>query len=578
MAKINNKKEKSKFYQTKLCFTSSPAKPLPKETIADPSSKLENSIQRLDIGDRKKKNEHPSPCANCNRTIPRVQCTALREKSDTPCTFSFCTDCIKKTTGEDLDWINNNNANFVAATGRPIKHRSVLTNNKWACLICRGICPCEHCKNTAPRLVFNTKTTSILQPPELMPIDLIYSEEEIWIRLQIRELLFRFGDLYKFDYKYIASLQNAQGDWRLKRLGAYIVCHVLTILSTSTHYDLTCLDTEDTIPQMAKRILNGWMTEKRLNQMYMDTQTRHQALIDVILQEGMSGKRWLEIAELLAAAQVENIPIPTSRDLVQKTKSTDDMDIDEEERIQEIELKLRRFQKSSRSLSLLSLKDELSLIHMLLELILFEQEAKQSLIAPNKTKEIELEFKKRSKEFFAEDIKNKSRKNALKNRMTQLSCVRDKEEELGKVQVELDSLETYTRDERLKFETHKIEHDTYMAKAQRRTGPLGTDHLGNEYWLFSNMLSLHHGNDLRNSEPHWAYGVIIIGPGFMQSNERKWWSLRGKQNLSSLADWLKQEERLHSNEALGSIANKVYQRIEYLTALEWVVYGDGYFS
>ncbi|OBZ88241.1 hypothetical protein A0J61_03710, partial [Choanephora cucurbitarum] len=564
-----------------LCFTSILAKPPAKETADDLSSKLEKSIRRLDIGDTKKKNEHPSPCSQCKKTIPRIQCTALKENSDKPCTYSFCTDCVKKATGEDLEWIKNNNASFVSTNGRPIKHRSVLTNNKWACLICRGLCPCEYCKNVTPRLVFNAKAANIIQPPELTPVDLIYSEEEIWTRLQIRELLFRFGDLHKFDHRFIGPLQNVQGDWRLKRFGAYVVCHVLTILSSSIHYDLTCLDTEDTVPQKAKRILSGWMAEKKLSQVYMDTETRRQALLDIVLQEGMSGKRWLEIAELLAAAQVEDLPIPTNRDLVRKTRNQDDMDIDddeEEERIREIELKIRRFQKSSRSLSLLSLKDELKLIHMLLELILFEQEVKQSLSVPNKTKEIELEFKKLSKEFFAEDTKNKSRRNALKNRMTQLSSVRDKQEELGKVQIELDSLETFIRDERLKFETQKIERDTYMAKAQRRTGPLGTDHLGNEYWLFSNMLSLHHGNDLRNSEPYWAYGIIIIGPGFMQSGERKWWSIKGKQNLSLLADWLKQEERIHSNEALGSIANKVYQRVEHLTALEWVVYGDGFFS
>ncbi|KAI8091181.1 uncharacterized protein B0P05DRAFT_593971 [Gilbertella persicaria] len=487
-----------------------------------------------------------------------VQCTGLKESSNKPCTHNFCIDCIKREAGEDLEWIKENKTDFFHTNGQIIRHR-------------------------VPRLSFNKKQIRVVQPPTLTAIDLIYSEQEIWTRLQIREFLFRFGDLYRFDHRFISPLQNVQGDWKIKRFGAYIVFQSLSILSSSTHFELAFTNDQNSLPQMAKKIINDWIVEKKINKYFLDTKSRHQALLDSLLQEGMSGKRWLDIAELLAAAQVKDIPIPTSQDFVRRQKDENDMDIDqddeEEERIHAIELKYRRFQKSARSASLLSIEDELKLIYMLLEVLLFEHEIRQSLNTTIKPKELDFEFKELSKDFLANDDKNKSRKNALTSRITQLGSVRNKQKELQQAQIELDLLETHIRDERLNFESKKIERDVNIAKSQKRMGLAGVDHLGNEYWMFSNILDIHHANDLRNSETYWAYGAIVIGPGYeQQAQEKKWWFVKGKKDLTQLVDWLKQQGRPDQNESLISLASQLCRRVEHLTSLEWAVYGDGFFS
>ncbi|KAI9481139.1 MAG: hypothetical protein EXX96DRAFT_565561 [Benjaminiella poitrasii] len=445
-----------------------------------------------------------------------------------------------------------------------------------------------------PRLSFNKRTIDAIPRPELNCVDLLYSEEEIWIRLQIREFIFRFGGLYDFDSRLLNSLQNVQGDWKIKRLGAYIVWKFLVILSTSGQFELSQSSlTEETIPQRARKILNDWMMEKKLFRLYLDTASRHQALLDILNVEGMTGKRWQDIAELLALADLQDLPIPTSRDIqninANVTKDENDMEIDDDD-VQELEKKIRRFQKSGRSLALLSSPDELRMIHMLLELLLFETVTRQSLNIPgtgSKTKEVkdrELELKKYSKEYLVEESKKKAQRSNLLTRISQLKVIKGKEEDLKTAQIDLDLLETAIRDDRMELEKKKLELDIYAAKARKRMEPIGYDKFDNEYWIFNDVLDhLSHASDFRNSEPYWAYGVIIIGPGFNSTvgeESNKWWYIKGKKNLSMLADWIKQnpKDKEENKQSVESFVNKIHQRIDHLTSLEWAVYGTGFFS
>lgn len=487
-------------------------------------------------------------------------------------------------------------------------------------MICRGLCDCEYvlfagyiitlltnqiytciCRSCAqtdktPQLSFNIKPAIRVQPPQLKPIDLLYTQEEIWTRLQIREFIYRFGDVYGYDNRIMSNLQNVQGDWRVKKFGAYIVWKFLITLGSATNYE-SPLQLEENIPLQAKRILNQWMTAKDIHNLYLNTEDKHRSLLNVLYQEGMTSKRWQDIAELLAMAEFQDIPVPTSRDLTaMKTKLRDenDMDIDsgdDDELLQELEKRIRRYQKSVRSVSLLSIYDELKMINMLLQLLLFDGEIRQSLNAPcmgSKVKEVrdmESEFKKYKKEYLIEELKSKSKKSILSTRISQLKVIRGKEEELKQALTELDVLETSIRDERMSFESKKMELGTLFAKSQKRMEPVGQDHFGNTYWIFNDILNQVNnkstesldGTNSRNSEPYWAYGVVVIGPGFEKQDER-WWYISGRKDITLLCDWLKQQHLENPTMDLTSLASKIYQRVEQLISLELVVYGEGFFA
>ncbi|KAI7896651.1 uncharacterized protein EV154DRAFT_491728 [Mucor mucedo] len=582
MAKVKNQEElrKPKFQQTKLCF----GPVVTKKVSADYAKKLEESIQDLNIS-KKDQLGHDDPCQHCSKSTKRVKCTALKRGTEEECGLSYCTKCISEKVDESVEWIKSNkNEQFVHGNGDVIQHGK--SKWRWACLVCRGLCDCKKCLGSTKRLSFNIeptinkrKTVLDIEPPELTPIPLLYSEEEIWIRLQIREFIFRFGDVYGFENRLFTSLQNVQGDWRIKKLGAYTVWQCLTILYNSSLYE-----NEESIPQLAKNILNSWITDKRLDNLYCDKEEKHAALLQILNTEGMTGRRWQDMAELLALAQVKDIPIPTTSDL--KKKDADRMDTDddeEEEENDEVSTKIARYQKCTNR-SLVSVADELKMINMLLELLLYDIQIRQSLIAAGQkamSKELrdeESEFKKYQKEWTQENNKHLLNRTTLSMRVNQLKSTKGKDKEFDEAQMSLDALETLIRDENQNLSKKKLELIIHTHKAEKRKRCLGHDMLGNEYWAFSDTLDhLNHATDYRNSEPYWAYGIIIIGPGFKKDKEQ-WWFIKGKSDMKLLKDWITNESKKLANDDLKRIAAGINDRINYLVSLETVVYGEGFFQ
>lgn len=428
----------------------------------------------------------------------------------------------------------------------------------------------------------------MVDPPELEKLEMKYSEEDLWIRLQIREFVFRFGEIYGLDDRMLSNLQNVQGDWKIKKLGAYLVYHVLSILSQSTEYDppLMTISTE-TIPQKAKSILDEWVKDKKLTKYYLDNQSINQALLDILIAEGMTNRRWQDTAELLVLAEYEVLPIPThckknENDNIHDDDDYDAMDIDEEE---ELERQIERFRKTVRNTALISPQVEMRLLNMLLELLLHHTQLRQSLRAPNhfgsvnkEVRDMVVELRKFVKEYNVEASQNKSKRYKLTSRINQLMAVRGKREELKSAQIELDELETIIRDERMNLETKKIQLNMSIAKSQKRMESAGVDILGNEYWIFNDLLDhLNNASDYRNSEPCWAYGIVIIGPGFNhpEKQETQWWCIKGIKNMTHLLNWVKQ----HVDEKdSGYLAKNIKQRIDHLSSLECVVYGEGFFA
>ena len=411
----------------------------------------------------------------------------------------------------------------------------------------------------------------------MKPLNLLYSEEELWVRLQIREFIYRFGDLYGLENRILSCLQNVQGDWRVKRFGAYIVWQFLKIMYTTPNFEFTLPDNnQESIQLVSKRIMNNWIREKKLDNLCYDREGKDNAMLEILYSEGMTGKRWQDMAQLLCFADFKDIPIPITTKIA---RSDDDMDIDEENE------DVKRYQKCNNR-SLISAKDEMTLINMLLELLLFDSQIRQNLVPSAKnaqSKELKdeiLELKTYQKEWTQENIQHNINKSLLNNRINQLKSTKGKDAELKQARIDLDELETLIRDETHNLSKRKLEVTIRTLKAEKRMNPLGLDMLGNEYWIFNDVLDhINNASDFRNTEPYWAYGVIIIGPGF-DNAERTWWSVNGKDQMNVLKDWLlskSQSEKEHQ-QALKKIAAGIEERISYIALLETVCYGEGFFQ
>ncbi|CAO3649649.1 unnamed protein product [Mucor hiemalis] len=350
---------------------------------------------------------------------------------------------------------------------------------------------------------------------------------------------------------------------------------------------------DESIPTLAKKILNDWIIDKKLDNLYYDREGKHNAMLDVLISEGMTGQRWQAMGELLSAAEFKDIPVPTSRDIKRKGKSreSDDeeddmMEVDEDEEREEFVNNIKKYQKS-KNRNLISSEDEIKMINMLLELLLYDNQIRQNLLAAGKntmTKELRdevLEFKKYQKDWAQENLINVSNRTSLSNRINLLQATKGKEKELQQARSDLDTLETLIRDESQNLFRKKLELAIHTQKAEKRLKHLGCDMFGNEYWMFNDIMDhLNNAAGFRNSEPYWAYGIIIIGPGYIDSKDTKWWSIHGKENLKLLSTWATHESKKvnEHQEDMKRVTNGINERIDYLVSLENVIYGEGFFQ
>ncbi|KAI9250040.1 hypothetical protein BY458DRAFT_525039 [Sporodiniella umbellata] len=341
-----------------------------------------------------------------------------------------------------------------------------------------------------------------MPPPKLSPIDLLYSEQELWNRLAIREFIFRFGHLYGLDGCTLGPLQNAQGDWRLQRLGGPLLWTCLRRVTTGVFDDLPKATVEG-----ARALTRRWMDEHALDQIYDSTGEQQEAFLSILQQEGMTRDRWRDVARWIGCEG-----------------------------------------------------NEVATLLSVLELMLLEQDARQSFAG---TKE---SHRQEFKEYSKEETKKKNQRQKLMNKMHQLQS-------LGKewlsVKEELEAIETEIRDDCTRFHTRQLAHTRHAMKSSKRMQCAGQDRLGNMYWIFSDLLE----QACRNSEPHWAFGIIVIGPGYGE-NQVRWWAVEGRKEMEKLSRWLK----WHHDQDIKPLVDLIQQRIDYLYSLEWSVYGQGFFS
>ncbi|KAI9025815.1 hypothetical protein CLU79DRAFT_65179 [Phycomyces nitens] len=438
------------------------------------------------------------------------------------------------------------------------------------------------------RLTFGQKSAPI-NPPELVPVILLHSEEEIWVRLQIREFIYRFDEICAIEPRTLATLQNVQCDWRVKRLSATLVWDCLLIISQShyeagattnknipKHIGLDHLAGSQYAPHMAARIIEQWIEEEGLDDPMISQEDRYAAFKMTIQRKGMSSKRWQDIGEMLAAAGFDDLPVPTLRNSIAST----------EEEWKEVDKAIQQFRHLKRQGSQLTSVEELGMVQRLLEMLLFDVKVREQLNDSSKgLKEKEVFLKNERKTYQQEDSKNKIKKNTLLNRISQLRAV-GKDSLKIEAEEELENLEVVMRDNRADMEAKELLFMIAKQRSEKRLQCAGKDNKGNTYWLFNDLLASpakRTGHSHGNNEQWWAHGVVVVGPGFTGGSETSWWRLEGIENMVQLEKYLQQEiDGAHRKGEyaleISNLAKRLYNRTQYLRTMEWCVFGEGYFQ
>ncbi|KAI8086387.1 uncharacterized protein BX664DRAFT_315581 [Halteromyces radiatus] len=500
----------------------------------------------------------------------------------------------------------------------------------WTCPVCRKLCKCTYCvsprnnqkEKTSPvnmvdrQLLFG-KLTIPLMPPYFKRISLACSEEEIWIRLQIREFLYRFGDICQWDARTVASLQNVQGDWRIRRLSGLLVWRALLIIGerrrntgqegNGNHHNNNSLINQD-VQCMARQLTNRWATEFGLKRTFiLNNKERMERAGEMLSRKGMNCHRWQDVAELLALTGCKNLPIPTlnameedqdeNMDTAMDTSSDNEDDDDDDD--DEIDIKDEIKKYRAKGTSPLSTKEELHMIQLLLDILLLDGTIRQQMTDTTKEiKSLEDDLKNFRKTFQLNDAQQTSYANQLLERMEQFRALGN-QEMYNTLQQELDDLRTSMQLNQKEMDKKELMVMTSRMRSDKRLQRLMTPWDKNEYWLFHDLLTVQqhldgHMVDHSSTEPFWAHGVIIIGkdPNLETGEQGRigWWYISGIKAIQKLSKWLgdslsNQKQQDVNKDIMETVDGDVKsfrlqlsQRIDYLRLLERVVYGNGYFA
>ncbi|KAI9492624.1 hypothetical protein BDB00DRAFT_827421 [Zychaea mexicana] len=429
--------------------------------------------------------------------------------------------------------------------------------------------------------VFSFSKPQPIDPPKLSRISLLYSQEEVWIRLQIREFVFRFGDYFEIDTRAATSLQNVQGNWRVKRLAVNLTYRLLThmeqgmidvtlpppSLSSSTTLRDSFLHGARTPQQIASRVIHRWMDHYGLTKnRYLEKEAARVAFVENLERDGLSVDNWADLIELLAL--LNGKPLPNNN-------NSDDDDDENDNQLPEPEQVVH------------SLFEELKMLQMVCDMLLMH----------NSLRRIWVHEDQPAKELRATEAEIKAERRRLDSQQQQ-----QQREEEGKSKITNNNTSNKDKAERLQIEKKYIDVMSAQQRNNKRFGPVGRDSKGNEYWIFNDLVT--YGNDARNSEPYWGHGVIIIGPGLSsgssslssdnassstpeQGQEQCWWYLKDVDDLNQLRRWIVQDRSsaaasssspLHSattttninNNAADSLVHQLTLRTQYLRSLQWI--------
>ncbi|KAI8339437.1 hypothetical protein BC941DRAFT_420479 [Chlamydoabsidia padenii] len=590
------------FVQTKLNFGKFTTTPTQGK---DPS--IEERVSRLKLGSK-----HPIVCptSDCKDNAPKILCTSTKADGSA-CLLSWCDDCLGKISNERLEDIKKNNSISTDTQGNDSGVYALKEGSyQWDCPVCRKLCVCSYCTKPDNSSIDKSKTHSTpiksdriqhgrsIQPPEFSSISLVYPEEEIWTRLQIREFIYQFGDICQLEPRVIQSLQNIQGDWRIRRLSAILVWQALVIIgnfSMGNNNNSNNSSIDSDIQRSARQIANNWATDFELTRTAIpNTKERLERTGELLSKKGVTCDKWQDVAELLAKADFKDLPIPTSNlvdsldvsmedQLEASSSSSSSSSMDFENEYDTVDYQIKKFRALKRSP--LSTQEELHMVEMLLDLVLLDGRVRQQIMEATK-------HTKATKDFKIAFNLQRHQLNLNRQMDTYIHGAQDTSKETC---LEVTSLER-----------NVLEAMVATMRSDKRLHRLITPWNGNEYWLFHDLLSPQQHIDIKATEqhyqePYWAHGVIMIGKCPTRNDEtgettnvdqqqRGWWYLYGTNAMRKLDSWL--ATCLHTEKSKGTIEKNILdtasddiklfrahlaQHIEYLGLLESVIYGHGHF-
>lgn len=321
----------------------------------------------------------------------------------------------------------------------------------------------------------------------MRPITLLYSEEELWIRLQIREFVFHFGRYFGLDdIRFTSNLQNVQGKWRTKRLASHIAVQLIRRARESMLDVFGKAEHNAHISQLGNQMFRSWCEYYEISE--------DGGLESIVETEGLNTTQWDDIIELLNAADF-TVPIIQGRRTA---------------------------------------LHELQLVQLMCDMLLLDSSLRKSLMEENK------------------DLKAKEatlRKERADLEVEQLTAKRRRIDDPKEAQ----TLDAQLRRDRVALEQKRLCYMMDVLRSSKRIAPSWRDNDGNEYWIFNDLVGCNNGSDsTRNSEPYWAFGVIVIGQG-------GWFYIHGEQELMQLRRWA---------DSASTFKTQLTNRLQYLATLE----------
>ncbi|KAI8579119.1 hypothetical protein K450DRAFT_243981 [Umbelopsis ramanniana AG] len=360
-----------------------------------------------------------------------------------------------------------------------------------------------------------------LQPPKLSNLELQFSEEVVWQRLQIREFVFRFENLLALTAEDRNLLQDAQGDWVTHRMLKKLVCSLMELIA---HYGVE----NDTDQQkMAKQFL----------------QDEHIASSRPYL----SLQHWQTISATLLAAGYEDTPVFNDEEAIATSDAQQQMDW--------LPSFVTRSMQANGTGPMPIVKDalkELKTINLLSMCTLYTPCIRKDLLQGSvQLKDEEDALHALRRQTMSDEMHARTTKNTL---LQQLATA----EEQDAIQQKIEDVDNKIDEQRHLLNRKEVDVYLLSRRTSKRLSSAGTDQHGNQYWLFGD---LHHYQDDQDQD-FWGRGVIIIGPGchvddeqpseeiskdghrspcvarLTTNNSKRWWYLSGIENIDMLVQWL----------------------------------------